>query len=56
MISFALIPGISLVIAAVLMYFWPLHGPEWDKTKEELKQIHLEKEKAFLQELKKKEL
>lgn len=56
MISFALIPGISLVIAAILMYFWPLHGPEWDKVKEELKLIHLEKEKVFFQELKKKEV
>ena len=56
MIAFALIPGISLAIAGLFIIIWPLHGSEWDGIKEDLRKIHLEKEIAFLQDLKEKGL
>ncbi len=54
MIAFALIPGICLAISGIFLLFWPLHGPEWDKIKEELKEIHLIKEIEFLKGLREK--
>ena len=54
MIAFALISGICLAISGVFLLFWPLHGPEWDKIKEELKEIHLKKEIEFLKGLREK--
>lgn len=56
MIGFALIPGISLLIAGLFLLKWPLYGPEWQKTKEELKKIHMRKEIAYLKSLEEKGL
>lgn len=54
MIAFTLISGISFAISGIFLLFWPLHGPEWDKIKEELKEIHLKKEIEFLKGLREK--
>ena len=56
MIAFALVLGIFLAISGLLLAFWPLQGSEWDKTKEELKRIPLQKEITFLKELERKRL
>lgn len=52
MISFMLIPAILILLAAAIMYFFPLHGKEWRKKKQELHKKHKQKEKEFIEELK----
>ena len=53
MIGFTIVPAIFLLISALAMKFFPLDGPDWNKQKVELKKIHEEKEKKYLEYLKK---
>ena len=53
MIGFTIIPAIFILISALAMKFFPLDGPDWNKQKAELKKIHEEKEKEYLEYLKK---
>ncbi len=53
MIGFTIIPAIFILISALAMKFFPLDGPDWVKQKVELKKIHEEKEKEYLEYLKK---
>ena len=55
MIAFTLIPAILILISAFFIRYFPLSGPEWSKKKEELHRIHLEKEKAYLEHIRKQE-
>ena len=52
MIAFTLIPAILLLFSALIMKFFPLDGPEWNKQKSELKRIHDKKEKEYIKHLK----
>lgn len=52
MIGFTIIPAIFILISALAMKFFPLDGPDWNKQKVELKKIHEEKEKEYLEYLK----
>ena len=52
MLGFMIIPAILIAISAIIMKFYPLSGEEWKKKKIELHKIHLEKEKAYLKNLK----
>ncbi|MBD3214032.1 MAG: MFS transporter [Candidatus Lokiarchaeota archaeon] len=52
MLSFMLIPAILILIAAGIMYFYPLEGKEWREKKEQLHEVHQQKEKEFIEELK----
>lgn len=52
MLSFMLIPAILILIAAGIMYFYPLHGKEWRQKKEDLHEKHQQKEKEFIENLK----
>jgi GPH family glycoside/pentoside/hexuronide:cation symporter len=52
MVAITIIPAIFLLLAAFFMKFYPLDGPDWNKKKREIAQIHLKKEKAFLDYLK----
>ena len=52
MIILTIIPAIFLALSALIMLFYPLDGPEWDKKKKELIKIHEEKEKIYIQRLK----
>ncbi|MFX0073696.1 MAG: MFS transporter, partial [Candidatus Hermodarchaeota archaeon] len=54
MIALTIIPGILIVIAAVVMKFYPLDGPEWKQKKLEISKIHEEKEKKYLEYLREK--
>ena len=54
MIGFTVMPIICALIAAIVMTFYPLDGPEWDKQKEELEQIHERKEREYIEYLKNK--
>ncbi len=51
MIAFTLLPAILILISAAIMYFFPLAGSEWKKKKEELHEVHREKEKEYLRTL-----
>jgi len=53
MIGFTIVPAIFILISALAMKFFPLDGPDWNKQKVELKKIHEEKEKEYLEYLKK---
>ena len=53
MIGFTIVPAIFILISALAMKFFSLDGPDWNKQKVELKKIHEEKEKEYLEYLKK---
>ncbi len=55
MIGFALIPSIFLILGALVMFFYPLDGPEWLSQKAEIIQIHEKKEIEYLKYVKTKE-
>lgn len=55
-IAWLLIPAILLVLSFVAMYFFPLHGKEWNDAKAELAKKHAEKEAAYEQEVLKKQV
>ena len=42
-----LITGILLLLSFIAMWFFPLHGKEWDKTKHDLSIKHMEKQKEY---------
>ncbi|MFX1234480.1 MAG: MFS transporter, partial [Promethearchaeota archaeon] len=48
MVGFYLIPSIFLVLGAVLMFLYPLDGPEWLSKKNDLIKIHKEKELDYV--------
>ena len=50
-IAWLLIPAILLVLSFVAMYFFPLHGKEWNDQKAELAKKHADKEAAYEQEV-----
>ena len=55
MIAFTIIPAILILISAFFIRYFPLSGPEWSKKKEELHKIHVEKEKAYLDQTRNQE-
>jgi len=46
-ICWFLITGILLILSFIAMWFYPLHGKEWDNTKHELSLKHMEKQREF---------
>ena len=42
-----LITGILLLLSFIAMWFFPLHGKEWDKAKHDLSIKHMEKQKEY---------
>jgi GPH family glycoside/pentoside/hexuronide:cation symporter len=54
MLAFTIIPAIFILIAAVIIAFFPLSGKEWIETKAELERKHKEKEIAYLKRLEEK--
>ena len=51
MIGFTIIPAILTMIGAIVMKFYPLDGPEWDKQKLEINKLHEQKEKEYIKYL-----
>jgi len=49
MIAFTLIPAILILLSAFFIRFFTLSGPEWSKKKERLHEVHMEKEKSYLE-------
>ncbi len=54
MIGATLVPSIFAFISAAIIVFYPLHGKDWIKKKEEIQKVHKEKEEAFVEHLRKK--
>ncbi|MHA1714102.1 MAG: MFS transporter [Promethearchaeota archaeon] len=49
LLAFAIIPGICALISIIAMYFYKLDGPEWLKKKQEIQQVHIKKEKEYVE-------
>ncbi|MCJ7647887.1 MAG: MFS transporter, partial [Candidatus Lokiarchaeota archaeon] len=47
MIGFTIIPAVFILLAAIIIKFFPLSGPKWKEQKMEIQRIHIEKEKAY---------
>ena len=56
MVAFTLIPAIFMFIAAFIMRYYPLDGPEWDEEKRKIQKIHEEKEREYIKYLKEKHI
>jgi Na+/melibiose symporter-like transporter len=54
-IAFTVVPIICLTIGVIALNFFPLHGEEWLKQKQELQKIHAKKELEYLEHLKRQE-
>ncbi|MHA1148694.1 MAG: MFS transporter [Promethearchaeota archaeon] len=52
-VAFTLIPIICLIIGIIALIFYPLEGEEWVKQKRKLQEIHIQKEKDYIEHLKK---
>ena len=55
MLGFTIIPAVFVLFGALVMKFYPLDGPKWEAQKLELQKIHEQKEKEYLEYLKKQE-
>lgn len=52
-IAFTLIPAICLTIGVITLRWYPLDGEKWNAKKRELQKIHIQKEKDYIESLKK---
>lgn len=50
--AFSLLPAIFLAVSVISMRFYPLDGPKWETKKEKISEIHSEKEKKYLEQIK----
>ena len=55
-IAWLLITGILLALSFLAMWFYPLHGKEWNKQKADLAKAHAEKEQTYEQEMLRKQM
>ena len=56
LIALTIVPIICIVIAIIALYFNPLEGEEWQAKKRHLQEVHMQKEKDYVESLKKKYL
>jgi GPH family glycoside/pentoside/hexuronide:cation symporter len=52
MIAFTLIPAVLILLSAFFIRYFALSGPEWNEKKENLRKVHAEKEKSYLEHVK----
>jgi GPH family glycoside/pentoside/hexuronide:cation symporter len=50
-LAFTIVPAASMVLALLFMFFYKLSGPEWDKKKKMLAEIHIKKEQEYIKQL-----
>lgn len=55
LIAVSIVPIICIVIAIIGLYFIPLEGEEWQAKKRHLQEIHMQKEKDYLESMRKKQ-
>lgn len=51
LIGWMLIPSILLIICFFAMFFYPLNGEKWRKSKADLEKLHMDREKEYLKSL-----
>ena len=56
LIAMTIVPIICIIIAVLALYFNPLEGEEWRAKKRHLQEVHTQKEKDYIENLKKKDL
>ncbi len=56
LIAMTIVPIICIIIAVIALYFNPLEGEEWQAKKRHLQEVHMQKEKDYVESLKKKDL
>lgn len=56
LLGYSIVPVTCIIISAIALSFFKLEGPEWMQKKKGLQQIHIEKERAYIEELKQKKL
>ncbi len=56
LIALTIVPIICIFIASAALYFNPLEGEDWQAKKRHLQEVHKQKEKDYVESLKKKEL
>jgi glycoside/pentoside/hexuronide:cation symporter, GPH family len=49
--AYCLIPAVSFVLATLFMFFYKLEGPDWNKKKKMLEEIHKKKEQEYIEKL-----
>ncbi|TFG11676.1 MAG: hypothetical protein EU535_06975 [Promethearchaeota archaeon] len=52
-VAFTLIPVVCLIIGIIALIFYPLEGKEWKEQKKKLQEIHIQKEKDYIEHLRK---
>ena len=50
LLGWTFVPGLLLFLCFIFLYWYPLSGPTWEKTKAHLADIHKEKERKYLQD------
>lgn len=55
LIAVSIVPIICIVIAIIGLYFIPLEGEEWQAKKRHLQEIHMQKEKDYLEFMRQKQ-
>jgi GPH family glycoside/pentoside/hexuronide:cation symporter len=53
LIAMTIVPIICILISVIALYFNPLEGEEWQAQKHHLQEIHMQKEKEYVESLKK---
>ncbi|MCP4764229.1 MAG: hypothetical protein GY870_20820 [archaeon] len=53
LIAFTIIPIICLIAAIIALKWYPLDGKEWNEKKKRIQEIHIQKEKEYVEYLKK---
>jgi Na+/melibiose symporter-like transporter len=54
LLGYSIVPVSCIIISAIALFFFKLEGPEWIQKKKALQQLHIEKERAYMEELKQK--
>ncbi len=49
LVGWTLVPGLLLFLCFVVLHWYPLAGPEWERIKARLSVVHAEKERAYLE-------
>ncbi|GAI60736.1 unnamed protein product, partial [marine sediment metagenome] len=55
LIAVSIVPIICIIIAIIGLYFIPLEGEEWQAKKRHLQEIHMQKEKDYVESMRQKQ-
>jgi len=55
LLAFCLMPAIFITIGAIALRWYPLEGPEWQKKKQKVIEMHAQKEREYLKKIAKEQ-